>query len=104
MHKILSLGLISLSLFACSEKTEDTAGTDNIVSGEPDLVNGKAVHDSSCMPCHAGNPDMATNTPELSDAALQSVIQNGSGAMPGIGLSDTDLRDLMAFLREEYGG
>ena len=56
------------------------------------------------MPCHAGNPDMETNTPDLSDAELESVIQNGSGAMPGIGLSDTDLRDLMAYLREEYGG
>lgn len=104
MHKVLSLGLLSLSLFACGEKEEDTAVTNDIVSGEADLVNGKAVHDSSCMPCHAGNPDMETNTPNLSDAELESVIQNGSGAMPGMGLNDTDLRDLMAFLREEYGG
>ena len=28
MHKMLSLGLLSLSLFACGEKTEDTAGDD----------------------------------------------------------------------------
>ena len=104
MYKILSLGLISLSLFACGDKTEDTAGADNIVAGEADLANGKAVHDSSCMPCHVGNPDMETNTPSLSDAELESVIQNGSGSMPGIGLSETDLRDVMAYLREEYGG
>ena len=103
MHKMLSLGLLSLSLFACGEKTEDTAG-DDVVNGEADLVNGEAVHDSSCMPCHAGNPDMATNTPGLSDSELESVIQNGSGAMPGQGLSETDLRDVIAYLRQEYGG
>ena len=103
MHKMLNVGLLSITLFACGEKTEDTAG-DDIVSGEVDLVNGKAVHDSSCMPCHAGNPDMETNTPDLSDSELESVIQSGSGAMPGQGLSDTDLRDVIAYLRQEYGG
>ena len=104
MHKMLSLGLLSLSLFACGEKTEDTAGSGDVVSGEADLVNGEAVHDSNCMPCHAGNPDMETNTPSLSDSELESVIQNGSGAMPGQGLSETDLRDVIAYLRQEYGG
>ena len=103
MHKML-LGLFCIGLFACGEKSEDTAVAADTVSGEPDLVNGQAVHDSSCMPCHAGNPDMETNTPDLSDAELESVIQNGSGAMPGMGLNETDLRDLIAFLREEYGG
>ena len=104
MRTIFLLGLVSLSLLACGDKTEDTAGDAETVSGEADLANGQTIHDSMCMACHAGNPDMESNTPNLSDAELESVIQNGSGSMPGQGLSDTDLRDLIAYLRDIYGG
>ena len=104
MRKLLILSLVSLSLFACGDKTDDTAGGEETVSGEADLTNGQTVHDSICMACHAGNPDMETNAPNLSDAELESVIQNGSGSMPGQGLSDTDLRDVIAYLRNAYGG
>ena len=104
MYKLLFLSVLALGLFACGEKTEDTAVIDDIVSGEADLANGQTIHDSMCMACHTGNPDMETNTPNLSDAELESVIQNGSGSMPGQGLSDTDLRDVIAYLRDIYVG
>ena len=104
MRKLLILSLVSLSLFACGDKTDDTSVGEETVSGEADLANGQTVHDSMCMACHAGNPDMETNTPNLSDAELESVIQSGSGSMPGQGLSDTDLRDVIAYLRDTYGG
>ena len=106
MHKMLLTGIISVGLFACGEKTEDTAGgeTEETVSGEADLANGQTIHDSMCMACHASNPDMENNTASLSDAELESVIQNGSGSMPGQGLSAEDLRDVIAYLRETYGG
>ena len=104
MYKLLLFGAMALSVSACGDKTEDTAETDDVVSGEADLENGQVIHDSMCMACHAGNPDMETNTPSLSDAELESVIQNGSGSMPGQGLSDTDLRDVIAYLRDIYGG
>ena len=104
MRKLLILSLVSLSLFACGDKTDDTSAGEETVSGEADLANGQTVHDSICMACHAGNPDMETNTPNLSDAELESVIQSGSGSMPGQGLSDTDLRDVIAYLRDTYGG
>ena len=112
MVKTLMVVWMSLGLVACGEKSEDTAtdtvdnvDTDEAVeTGDPDLANGEAVHDSICMACHAGNPAMADNTASLSDDELTGVIQNGSGSMPGQGLSDTDLRDVIAFLRETYGG
>ena len=103
MRKLLMLSLVSLSLLACGDKSEDTAAGEETVSGEADLANGQAIHDSMCMACHAGNTDMETNTPNLSDSELESVIQNGSGSMPGQGLSDTDLRDVIAYLRVTYG-
>ena len=109
MIKTLMVVWMSLGLVACGEKTEDSAtdavDTDEAVeTGNPDLANGEAVHDSICMACHAGNSAMADNTSSLSDAELTGTIQNGSGSMPGQGLSDTDLRDVIAFLRETYGG
>ena len=67
MRKLLMLSLVSLSLFACGDKTDDTAGGEETVSGEADLANGQTIHDSMCMACHASNPDMESNTPNLSD-------------------------------------
>jgi len=106
MHKILLTAMLSMGMFACGEKTDDTASgeTEEVVSTEPDLANGQTVHDSMCMACHASNPDMEEKSPSLSDAELESVIQNGSGSMPGQGLSAEDLRDVIAYLRETYGG
>ena len=104
MYKLFFFNVALLGLFACGDKTEDTAEGTETVSGEADLENGQIIHDSMCMACHAGNPDMETNTPNLSDSELESVIQNGSGSMPGQGLSETDLRDVIAYLRELYGG
>ena len=99
--------LVLVGLIACGEKSDDTSAVDATPEDdavEADLVNGQVVHDERCMACHAGNPDMATNTPSLNDAELESVIQNGSGSMPGQGLDETDLRDVIAYLRDVYGG
>jgi cytochrome c5 len=109
MIKTLLIVWMSVGLIACGEKTEDTAtdvaDTDEAVeTGDPDLANGETVHDSICMGCHSGNPAMADNASSFSDDELAEIIQNGSGSMPGQGLSDTDLRDVIAFLRETYGG
>ena len=82
---------------------EDT-GTDT-TNTEPDLDNGKTVHDTKCITCHTGGMfGLLEYSANMSDAALENQIQNGGGGMPGQNLSATDLRDLMAFLRQEYGG
>jgi mono/diheme cytochrome c family protein len=120
MQKLLLAGIISVGLFACGDKSEDTATeevdttedtstedtdtTEDTSAEEADLANGQAVHDNVCMGCHAGNPNMENNAPGLSDEELTSVIQSGTGAMPGQNLSDTDLRDVIAYLRATYAG
>ena len=78
----------------------DTGGGADVV----DLTNGQFIHDNTCMGCHSGNTAMADNSPSMSDSQLENVIQNGQGYMPAHNLSDTDLRDLIAYLRYEYGG
>jgi len=120
MKTMASILAMSIAFMACGEKTEDTATTEDTTdtevtdtedtstedtsTEEADLTNGQAVHDSVCMGCHSGNPAMENQSPNLSDSELEGVIQNGSGSMPGQGLSDTDLRDVIAYLRATYGG
>ena len=95
---------------ACGDKSEDTATEETTeeateeTSGEADLANGQVVHDERCMACHASNPDMENKSPGLSDEELETVIQTGSGSMPGQGLNAADLRDVIAYLRATYGG
>ncbi len=120
MKTMASILAMSIAFMACGEKTEDTATTEDTTdtevtdtedtstedtsTEEADLANGQSVHDSICMACHSSNANMENNTPNLSDSELEGVIQNGSGSMPGQGLSDTDLRDVIAYLRDTYGG
>jgi mono/diheme cytochrome c family protein len=115
MKTMASILAMSIAFMACGEKTEDTATTEDTTdtevtdtedtsSEEADLANGQSVHDSICMACHSGNPAMENQSPNLTDSELEGVIQNGSGSMPGQGLSDTDLRDVIAYLRATYGG
>jgi len=83
--------------------TEDTATTDtSTTTDEPDLDNGKSVHDNRCMGCHASNNDIASHAPSMSDEELADIIQNGKGPMPAQNLSETDLRDVIAYIRQEY--
>ncbi len=119
MKTMASILAMSIAFMACGEKTEDTATTEDTTEDttdtevtdtedtsteEADLANGQSVHDSICMACHSSNANMENNTPNLTDSELEGVIQNGSGSMPGQGLSDTDLRDVIAYLRATYGG
>lgn len=104
--KQLAFMTLTMSLMACGDKSDDTAVTEDTTeetSGEADLANGQVVHDERCMACHASNPSMETKAPGLSDSELESVIQNGTGSMPGQGLNETDLRDVIAYLRATYG-
>ena len=105
---VLIAGFFSLNLLACGDKEEDTATEEtedtSTETVEADLANGEVVHDTRCMGCHANNPAMEDGVPNLTDSELESVIQNGQGSMPGMGLNEIDLRDVIAFLRQEYGG
>ena len=88
------------ALVACGDGAKDTASA----TGEADLANGQQIHDTKCMACHAANLAMQSATPELSDAALEDVIVNGFGSMPAQSVSGQDLVDLIAYLRDTYGG
>ena len=88
---------------SATESDSDTATDTETDTGlEGNVANGQVVHDGRCIGCHENNPAMAQRVPVLSDAELEDVIQNGQGYMPPQGLSELQLIDVIAFLRQEY--
>lgn len=81
-----------------------------------DAVAGADVYGVACVSCHGPDGDLGVETngvaasdlneevPESSDAELADVIQNGEGEMAATGLDDTETADVIAYLRETFGG
>ena len=74
-------------------------------SGEPvgDAANGESVVNSMCMGCHASNPDIEDSA-DLTDEELINLFDNGQGYMPAQNLTEQEKLDVIAYLRQEYGG
>ena len=47
-------------------------------------------------------PNLSDKVPSKDDAALTDVIRNGKGDMPAVTLTDTELRDLLGWLRSTF--
>jgi len=74
--------------------------------------NGYSASHATCFECHDGTgagtkwgPALADRVPRLDDTALRAVILDGKGKMPGFRgkLTDAELGDLVAWLRERFG-
>jgi mono/diheme cytochrome c family protein len=106
---MIRFAALALFLAACSGSTakDDTASD---ITG--DAAAGADVYAANCVSCHGANgegvsgPAMTEEVPEYDDAQLEDIIVNGTdGGMPAFGsLSDQDLADLVAYLRETFGG
>ena len=82
----------------------------------PDPEAGEGRYDLFCSSCHGSDgaagvqvegvaaTDLAGVVPDRSDAALQTLIQEGIGAMPPQQIDDADTADLIAYLRVAFGG
>ena len=124
--RLLTILLLSASIVACGDKTEDT-GTDSTTetstepagepSGEPasepsgeDTSStgdtpeelGKGLYEANCASCH-GDDATGVSAPSLldkSDEQFIEAVQNGKGYMPAFpDLSDTDIGNIIAFVR-----
>jgi cytochrome c551 len=77
-----------------------------------DAAAGADVYASTCQSCHGedgtagvgGASDLNVEVPEKSDDELAEIIQNGVGDMPAQNLDDTETADVIAYLRETFGG
>jgi hypothetical protein len=97
-----------------ADTTNDMDTTDGTDTGEPDPVAGQMIHDSTCAVagCHsaADMVQLSERVPMLDDAGLTDQIRNGGtgpeGTMPAFNenqIDPTELANLIAFLRQEYG-
>ena len=85
-----------------SEASTEPAGEP---SGEPvgDAANGESIVTSTCMGCHASNPAIE-DAGSMTDDELINLFDNGQGYMPPQNLTDQQKLDVIAYLRQEYGG
>ncbi len=83
---------------------------------EPDPAAGADKYDLFCSSCHGADgtagvqvdgiaaTDLSTVVPTLSDNTLTTVIQDGYLKMPKQDLDDDETADVIAYLRETFGG
>ena len=115
-------------LFACEQKESDTSTTDTAAetsqtadepsqpvdepsepadetSSEPvgDAAAGEQIVNTRCMGCHNGNPAIG-NASNMTDEELINLFANGKGSMPPVSMTDQEALDVVAYLRQEYGG
>ena len=69
------------------------------------------MYASTCADCHGADgggtsrgPALAEEVREESDEDLVDQIVNGGGDMPPQDVSDQEAADVLAFLRETFGG
>jgi mono/diheme cytochrome c family protein len=105
------------ALAGCGDKGDDSAGGDG---GGGDLVgnatDGAAVFASTCAQSNCHGPDgsgsdpssdaadLAKEVPTLTDAELESIITEGYVLMAPVDLEPQELADVIAYLRQEFGG
>jgi mono/diheme cytochrome c family protein len=99
-----------LGLVAC-DKGSDSAGGD--IVGNAD--DGAKVFAATCAQVNCHGPDGTGSdkssdaddlnkvVPGLSDAEIESRIENGFGLMAPVDLSEQETADVIAYVRQEFG-
>ena len=102
------------ALTACSDKggddTSGSGGYDDILALTGDSAAGADVFASSCAACHGddgvsgASPARDGEVPEKSDEELLGIILEGYDDMPAQDLTDQEAADVLAYLRDTFGG
>jgi mono/diheme cytochrome c family protein len=114
LQLLLATGLVLLlPLIGCNGDTgaEADGGTETGIEG--DVARGEELF-ASCAGCHgpdgAGgidingtlSSDLRDEIPEMTQAELEDVIENGDGAMPPQYDDPQDIADMIAYLVETF--
>jgi mono/diheme cytochrome c family protein len=83
--------------------------------GEGDPVAGQHIYSITCVTCHGpdgtlgldqnGRPAANLNerVPQLTDDEIATRITDGFGNMKPVNLSNKDVKDVVAYVRQEFG-
>lgn len=110
-------GVLSVLFVACvacdggggGDVSEEVAAVLDLTG---DATEGAVVFGQSCgaSTCHGADGsggegvDLNEHIPEHTDAQLVELMINGEGEMPATGLSAQEEADVLAYLRETFGG
>ena len=80
--------------------------------GGADPDAGATVYAANCATCHGadgaagvtGAADLNVEIPEKTDAQIKDIVNNGFGDMAAVPVDGGDIDDLIAYLRETFGG
>lgn len=97
---------------AATDAGDEPADTDSDAgTTEPDLENGARVYNSTCATCHGDDgaglgsaSDLSEVLPEMTDDEVEEVIRDGAPGMPAFRstLSDDEIRDVIAYIRDTF--
>lgn len=97
---------------ACADEGGSSADVDAVLALTGDATAGADVFAGSCgqSTCHAADGsggegvDLREHIPEHTDAQLVELMIDGEGEMPATGLTAQEEADVLAYLRETFGG
>lgn len=111
------LSWMVVGVMACGSAGVGGDRTSTIADLDGDVANGEAVYTANCVVCHLTDGTGETNGGVGDDLVLAfsesdddleyiDVILNGEGEMTAFGssLEDQDIADLMAYMRDAFGG
>ena len=83
---------------------DDSGAIETSDSGvdEGSIARGGDIVASVCESCHGPYNPLAARIAGLEDDEIASVIRNGSGYMPAQVLDDSEISDVIAYLRVTY--
>jgi mono/diheme cytochrome c family protein len=107
----LWMGMVALLALAGCDKGDDSAGGG--LEGDP--TAGAKVFAETCAQSNCHGPDGSGSDPKsdaadlrkvvpgLSDAEIESRIENGFGLMAPVDLDEQETADVIAYVRQEFG-
>ena len=105
------MGMVALLALAACDKGSDSAGGDLVGNAD----DGAKVFAATCAQSNCHGPDgsgsdpssdaadLAKVVPGLTDAEIESRIENGFGLMAPVDLDEQETADVIAYVRQEFG-
>ncbi len=107
----LLVGVAGCDDYLLPEVEVQTDAVDTILAISGDVGAGETAFEQHCQACHVKAGDQASAgpaigpiVPTLDDREIVELVLGGQGIMPAIAVTDDEAADLLAWLRDAFGG